>query len=328
MDGLTLRRVKRITAKMAKSRDLVERDALKREAERAGKGVVFESFDAAHAWFMGKIEKRRDTPNRGLPKVRDQQTGKLRHQTPREALAQAVAEGWDPVLMTDAEIADAFRPHVKKTIKRGGVWAYAGHRYDHAELEEWNGKEVMVAIDLHDWRQVWVKTLDGRLIVEAALVEARSPRPMSMYEMAQTKRRESQIKRREQQIEAIEARAETPVLDVPWYADPVLAPGRTFEAEVIEVKEEVAPEPVAENVVAMPGVEKRPWFTNDPDQYRWLMRNKAHWDKGDGYWLLDYVGTDDYLDLLPRYEMQGVVWGNEDEARARAVIESFEVAAG
>jgi putative transposase len=330
MDGLTLKRVKRITAKMAKSRDLVERDTLKREAERAGKGVVFESFEAAHAWFMGKIEKRRDTPSRGLPKLRDPQTGKLRHQTPREALEQARSEGWEPIVMTDAEIADAFRPHVKKTVKRGGVWAYTGHRYDHAELEDWNNKEVMVAIDLHDWRTVWIKTLDGRLIVEAALVEARSPRPMSMYEMAQTKRRESQIKRREQQIDAINARTETPVLDVPWYVSPVLEAGRPYlEGEAVEIKESAAELAApAENVIAMPGIEKRPWFTNDPDQYRWLMRNLAQWDKSDVLWLLDYVGTDDYLDILPRYEMQGVVWCDADAARARAKLEGFEVAAG
>jgi hypothetical protein len=58
------------------------------------------------------------------------------------------------------------------------------------------------------------------------------------------------------------------------------------------------------------------------------MRNPAQWTHEDAAWLLDYVGTDDYADLAARYDFQGVAWSNDDEARARAVLEGFEVAAG
>lgn len=334
MDSLTLKRVKRITGKMAKAVDVAERAALKREAERAGKGIVFDSYEAAITWMVDKVEKYRDSPNRGLAKIRDAQTGKLRHQTPREALEQAKSEGWEPVSMTDAEIADAFRPHVRKTIKRGGVWAYSGHRFDHEELEAWNGTEVMVAIDLHDYQRVWVKTLEGRLICEAALVESRLPRPKSLYEMAEAKRRESQIKRREQQIDAIESRDSSKTLEapkMPWYVSPVLEPGRQYiDAEyetVAEVAEQAPAAPVMpENVKPLPGSAPRPMFYTDHDQYRWLMANRAAWRADDARWLLDYTDSEDYADIFERYEFEGIGWDAEASARAKSLT-AVEVAA-
>lgn len=320
MDSLTLKRVKRITAKMAKAVDVAERAALKREAERTGKGIVFDSYEAAITWMVDKVEKYRDTPNRGLPKIRDAETGSLRHQTPREALAQAKNEGWEPVVMTDPEIADAFRPHVRKTIKRGGVWAYSGHRFDHEELEAWNNKEVMVAIDLHDYQRVWVKTLEGRLICEAALVESRLPRPKSFYELAEAKRRETQIKRREQQIDAIEARDSSKILEapkMPWYVSPVLEPGRQYiDAEYETVTDAAAPN-MPENVTRLPGTEPRPLFYTDHDQYRWLMAHRAAWNADDARWLLDYTESDDYADIAERYAFQGVAWNDDAEQRAK-----------
>lgn len=336
MDSLTLKRVKRITGKMARAVDAAERQALKREAERAGKGLVFDSYEGACAWMLGKVEKYRDTPNRGLPKIRDPQDGKPRHQTPREALAQARAEGWEPVLMSEPEIADAFRPHVRKTIKRGGVWAYAGHRFDHDDLEAWNNQEVMVAIDLHDYRQVWVKTLEGRLIVKAALVESRLPRPKSLYELAQAKRRDAQIKRREDQIDAIEARDESRVIEVeveapsstmPWYMSPVLEPGREYiEAEFETVAEAPVAPAMPENVKPLPGAEPRPLFYTDHDQYRWLMNHRATWRADDARWLLDYTDSDDYRDIAERYAFQGVAWNSEAEARAKSLTAVEEAA--
>lgn len=323
MDSLTLKRVKRITAKMAKAADVADRAALKREAERAGKGIVFDSYEAAITWMTEKVDKYRNAPNRGLPKMRDEATGRLRHQTPREALNAAMADGWEAVLMSEAEVADAFRPHVRKPVKRGGVWAYSGHLFDHEELEAWNGKEVMVAIDIHDWQQVWVKTLEGRLICAAKLVESRLPRPKSFYEMAEAKRREGQIKRKEQQIDAIEARDSSKILEapkMPWYVSPVLEPGGQYiDAEFETVAEAPAAPAMPENVAALPGAEPRPLFYTDHDQYRWLMTHRAAWRADDARWLLDYTDSDDYRDIAERYAYQGVAWNSEAEARAKSL---------
>lgn len=220
MDSLALKRVKRLTTKMVKAKDAQERAALRREAERAGKGIVFDSYDEAVAWMRKTVEKRRDMPNSNLPKIDDPLTGRRRHMTPRERLEQFRAEGWEPVMLSEAEIVDAFRPHVKKTVRRGGVSPFSGQRYDNEILEHWNGKEVMVAIDIMDWRSVWVKDLQGRLICEAKYLEGRLPRPKSMYEAAFEKRERAQIQRRENQIDAIESRNPFDVIEAP--AEPVI----------------------------------------------------------------------------------------------------------
>ena len=217
MDSLTLRRVKKLTARMtraAASGDAIARAAARREAEGLGKGIVFDSYEEACAWMLRAVEKRRDMPNRNLPKIADPATGRRRSMTPREALAQAVKDGWQPVALSDAELVDAFRPHVRKTVRRGGVTAFARQRYDHAELEHHNGEEVMVAIDIMDWRRVWVKDLDGRLICEADYLEGCSPRPQSLYEAATEKRSRAQVRRRENQIAAIESRSPVEVIEM------------------------------------------------------------------------------------------------------------------
>jgi putative transposase len=232
MDGLALKRVKRITAKLARETDPAARARLAREATQAGRGLVFESFAQARDWIMRMVERRRDTPSRGLPKIADPASGRRRHMTPREMLARFREQGWQPVALSEAELIDAFRPHVRKTVRRGMVSPYAGQLYGHPDMVHHNGVEVMVAIDIHDPYRVWVKDLDGRLLCVADYVQGRLPRPVSYYDDATAKRAASQIKRREQQIETIEARTPARALEaqtgtvIPF--DPLAAlPGET-----------------------------------------------------------------------------------------------------
>lgn len=238
MDSLTLKRVKRITAKLAKATDLVERAKLQAEAEKAGKGIVFTSFQQAKDWFLGKVEKKRCEPSRGLPKIDDPETGRRRHMSPREALESFKAQGWKPVAMSEAEIIDAFRPHIRKTVQRGMVTPYAAQKYSHPDLVHHNGTEVMIAIDIMDPWQVWVKDLEGRLICVAAYIQGRLPRPKSMYDDSMDKRDAAQIKRRENQIEQIEARREAPAIEhisgevIPF--GPIAIPGAKPRAEPVE----------------------------------------------------------------------------------------------
>lgn len=220
MDTLTYKRVQRLTKAMVRAGTPEAREQARKEAEKAGKGLVFDSYKQACDWILGMVERRRDMPNRNLPKLADPETGKQRHMTPREALAAHVADGWEPVALSEADIIDAFRPHVRKTVTRGGVSPYSGQRYQHEELEHWNGKEVMVAIDIMDGTSVWVKSLDGRLICEAAFESGKKPRPASLYETAYEKRERAQIKRKENAISAIERRNPDNLLDAP--ATPVI----------------------------------------------------------------------------------------------------------
>lgn len=211
MDSLSLKRVKKLTEKMVKAAnagDVVERDRLHREAERAGKGRVFTSVQEAEDWINATCERWNDKPHRSLPKIADPLTGKRRHQTPREALQAHVADGWEPVALSDDHLVDLFRPHVRCKVTREAVSPVGnGQRYHFAGLGAWNGEEVMVAIDPMDWRAVWIKSLDGEFLGVANLVEASGYRAKSQYEIAEEKRANAQIKRKTGDIAKIRARS-------------------------------------------------------------------------------------------------------------------------
>ena len=253
MDSLALKRVKKLTEKMVKAQrdgDMATRDAMKREAQRAGKGLVFESYDHARQWLLSKIEKFNRSPHSALPKISDPRTGKKRHQTPAEALAAAREAGWEAVLMDEAHLVDLFRPHVRKTVRRGTVSPFGGQRYYHSDLPHYEGEEVMVAIDIMDAAQVWVKDLEGRLICVADFVEATGYRSMSMYEYALEKRARAQIKRKESQIEQIEQRMAAPAIEAP--AAPVIDIVMQLASEAVDAAATPATKPLPEVLQAEP----------------------------------------------------------------------------
>lgn len=215
MDELTFKRVGKLTAAMVKAAnagDLAERDHKKREAERMGKGLVFTSHAEAVEWLNRIHFEYNDKPHRSLPKVRGDD-GRLRHQTPAEALAQHRANGWEPALMGETQAAheaflvDTFRPRVIVKVTRETVTPYGRMRFRNADvLGHWNGKEVVVVYDIHDWRSVRVEDKKGALICIAEFVAATGYRAVTAYEDAEDKRARAQIRRREKQIEQIEAR--------------------------------------------------------------------------------------------------------------------------
>ncbi len=216
MDELTFKRVGKLTAGMVKAAnagDLVERDKKKREAERMGKGLVFTSHAEAVEWINRIHEEYNHRPHRSLPKVRCPQTGLMRHQTPSEALAEHRANSWEPTLMGDtpeaheAFLVDTFRPRAIVKVTRETVSPYGGMRFRNAEaLGHWNGKEVVVVYDIHEWRSVRVEDMKGALICVAEFVSATGYRAVTAYEDAEEKRAKAQIRRREKQIAQIEAR--------------------------------------------------------------------------------------------------------------------------
>lgn len=223
MDTLTFKRVKKITAAMVKAAnagDLALRDKMKREAERIGKGLVFSSNEEAVEWINRIHAEYNDRPNRSLKKVADPSTGRKRHQTPREALQEHIANGWEPTLMGDTQeahetfLVDTFRPRVIVKVTRETVSPYGGMRFRNAEvLGHWNGKEVVVVYDIHEWRSVRVEQMNGALICIAEFVSATGYRAVTAYEDAEEKRARAQIRRREKQIAQIEARNPTAAIE-------------------------------------------------------------------------------------------------------------------
>ncbi len=209
MDPLAFKQVRKFTDKMVKAArlgDMEGRELAKKAAQRAGKGLVFESFAHAHDWINAKVDKFNHSPHGELPRITDPVTAKRRHQTPAEAKAEALAAGFEPVRLDESALIDLFRMHFKRRVRRTVVTPYLGQEYRHGDLAHYEGKDVMVAVNIMDGGRVWVKDLSGRVICEAPLVEVTGYRSMSYYEMSLQKRMTAQIKRKENQIEAIQNR--------------------------------------------------------------------------------------------------------------------------
>jgi putative transposase len=209
MDGLTLKRVKKLTGKMvaaAANGEMTERSRLKLEAERMGKGKVFDSHAEAVAWLEDKRLKFNDKPHSSLPKTRDHATGRMRHQSPNEAMAAHRAAGWEAIMLDETHLVDMFWHHVQKKVIRQRVRPYGRMVFGDAELAKYEGKLVVVAYDENDHSKVWIKTNDGAIICEAKQVEESAYRTQTAAEAAKEKRALENIKRLDKKVEAIRAR--------------------------------------------------------------------------------------------------------------------------
>lgn len=215
MDSATFVKVRRLTNAMVKAANKpAEREALRKEAMRIGKGIVFDSDEAAVAWLEGVRQKWNNHSCTSLPKTRSPDTGRMVCLSPQQSLDLAIAAGWQPVALNEAQLISEFRPHLKKFIRRGTVTPYGKMRYHSPELAHHEGEEVLVAVDRDNPESVWVKTIDGVLIARAAFVADVQSRSQSMREHSDTKRARAQIRLRENQIDDIEARIAPPALEM------------------------------------------------------------------------------------------------------------------
>lgn len=223
MDSLAFKRVKKITADMVKAEnagDLVLRDQKRKEAERMGKGLVFTSHAEAVEWIRQIFTEYNDRPHRALKKIACPDTGKKRHQTPREALQEHIANGWEATRLDEQELVDAFRPHVVLKVTRETVTPYGGMRYRNPEvLQHWNGKEVVVAYDMDDFSRVVVKDMKGALICEAEFVGATGYRGQTAREAGDEKRTLATLRRLDKKREKVLERNPGTVIEVEHVKD-------------------------------------------------------------------------------------------------------------
>jgi len=223
MDSLAFKRVKKITADMVKAEnagDLVLRDQKRKEAERMGKGLVFTSHAEAVEWIRRIFAEYNDRPHRALKKIACPATGKKRHQTPREALQEHIANGWEATWLDEQELVDAFRPHVVLKVTRETVTPYGGMRYRNPEvLQHWNGKEVVVAYDMDDFSRVVVKDMKGALICEAEFVGATGYRGQTAREAGAEKRTVATLKRIDKKRETVLKRNPGIVIEIEHVKD-------------------------------------------------------------------------------------------------------------
>jgi transposase len=208
-DSLTHRNVKKITAQMVKAADKGElelRDKLKARAEKIGAGHVFGSYEEALHWMEINLrQKWNNKPHSSLKKLRDPNTGKIRHQSPQECLDEFKANGWMPVMMDEAILADLFMAHVELKVKRGMVSPYGGMLFRAEELDAYEGDKVVVAYDYMDYSQVIVKDLKGELICVAPFKESTGYH-VTGQEAATMKRGEAQAKNALKKVATIEKR--------------------------------------------------------------------------------------------------------------------------
>lgn len=289
----------------------------------AGTSKLLLPWDEFLTFCQQQVDAYNARPHRSLPKVRDEVTGKLRHLSPGEMWEQAVTGGWAPMLLTDAERDDLFRPYKLCTVTRGEVRLF-NNLYFSADLEEYHGERLPVGYDIHDPSRVWVRDKKDRLICVAEFeANKRDYFPQSVIERAAEKRAKAREKRLETHLQEVREELNPPArLE---HQEPNFLPTE-FQADRIAVERDAA---APGNVVPLisADADARPWFTTDAEQYRWLMQHRAQWGVDDAEWLLDYVRSEDYADLAERYERQAMGWSEEEEARARERLERFEAAA-
>ncbi len=157
--------------------------------------TVVPEFAVFFSDLQQALDEYNRRPHRGLPKFRDLQTMRKRHQSPMEAWKSAEAEGWEP-LLADANIVESLtRPQVERTVHRCQVQWNSG-TYFLKDLDGFHGEQVRVAYDFRDASRVWVHSLEGDLLGEALLDGNASPAmPKTMLEKASEKRERGQLSR-------------------------------------------------------------------------------------------------------------------------------------
>uniref|UniRef100_A0A6H1ZEC6 Putative integrase n=1 Tax=viral metagenome TaxID=1070528 RepID=A0A6H1ZEC6_9ZZZZ len=175
----------------------------RKQLRETGTTRLLPTFSEFMSGVEFEIEAYNDRPHRGLEKIRDPETGKLRHMSPNEAWQAARAEGWEPMLAPAELVHDLMRPQVIRPTRRGEV-TWANQRYFLDALRDLHGEEIRVAYDVRDASRVWIRTLEGELLGEAQLDgNASDYMPKPLIEQAYEKREQGQMKRAMDKLETL-----------------------------------------------------------------------------------------------------------------------------
>lgn len=177
----------------------------RKQIKETGASTILITWHAFSGKAQSAVDAYNARPHRGLPKIRDDQTGKLRHQSPDEAWAAAVAEGWEPMPVDGAEADDLFRPYqVRKTV-RGEVSLF-GNTYFSQVLADYTGEVVRVGYDIHDASRVWIRDRNDRLLCVARFEANKSSYfPVTAIEDAAARRAKGRQQRAERVLDEIAA---------------------------------------------------------------------------------------------------------------------------
>lgn len=309
---------------MDKEAKLVAYKTTRRDLKTLGTSNFLPSW-AEFLDLIGKtIADYNNRPHTSLPKIRDAQLSRMRHETPNEAWARKCT-GFDLVVPDRAEIDDMFRPYVTRITRRALV-EWLGNQYFAAELEALDGTRVVVGYDIHDASKVWVREIDevdgeqlpGRLIAIAAFNgHATRYVPLSFEQAAMERRNKGRLGRLQSKIRVVEQELAPPALlelsALQPFSVSAPAPGAEWPAEANSlakngVKDTSGKRPRADasagpTIPASQVVRDRPMFVDDVGFARWCHENPERVTDGDRSYLADLIMTHSTNELL---RMSGV----------------------
>lgn len=176
---------------------------IKKDMKEQGTSSVLMPWEDFLCWCQEVIDEYNDRPHRSLPKIRDPETGRIRHMSPNEAWQKAINDGWQPEMLEKSELDDLFLPEKICHCRRGMVRLF-GSTYAAPELQEYHGSNVRVGYDIHDPRAVRIRDAHGRLICFARF-EANKRRYIAtaVAEMAADKRAKAREARLQEKIDEV-----------------------------------------------------------------------------------------------------------------------------
>ncbi len=253
--------------------------ATRRDLKEFGASRLLPTWDEFRAMCEKAIAKYNDRPHDGLPRFRDERTGKYRHYSPNEFWALHVADGFEPVPVEDDLRDDLFRPYEIRTARRGLVDWNRNHYY-HAALERYHGEKVMVGYDFAEARYVWVREIDreegqpGPLICVADFTGNKVDYvPRTFQKAAEEARHKGRVRRIENKRRDIDAEVLAPYLIDQSAIQPMpiidLAPEPVPVGPVLVI-DNVDPSPTATGAVESP---RRRTFASDEALAAWALEN-------------------------------------------------------
>ncbi|WP_224424408.1 DNA-binding protein [Modicisalibacter sp. MOD 31.J] len=167
----------------------------RRDIANGLKPAQIPSFQEFYDRLCQAIDTYNHRPHKGLAKIRDLESGRMRNRSPMEAWKSAEADGFEALTAPADVVASLMRPQEVRKTHRGEVRINSGIYFLDA-LRDFHGEEIRVAWDYRDTGAVGVYTLDGEWIGEATLDGNATPAmPASMIQRAADKREKGQLNR-------------------------------------------------------------------------------------------------------------------------------------
>ncbi|MDW7643410.1 MAG: Mu transposase C-terminal domain-containing protein [Desulfuromonadales bacterium] len=225
MDSLVKRNVYLTLDKEVKAADREQRDV---------QHELLISWPEFLLFMADEVDRYNRRPHSSLPRITCPQTGRRRHMAPLEYWAEFVGHGWKPMMLDEHEIVSLFRPHEIVKCNRGMIrlWKQV---YSDPVLEHYHGMELMAGYDVHDASKIWVRDLEGHLLVIAKRDAHKSKIfPMSKIELAAEQRYKNRMKNLRAKEEETELEYRSRTIETRPIQDVI-----EIEAEVVEKSEKI-----------------------------------------------------------------------------------------